>query len=367
MIDLYPELDTPALLVDLDVVERNVAEMAEVARRAGVSLRPHTKTHKCPQIARRQVRAGARGITVAKLGEAEVMAEAGLDDILLAYPLVGRIKLERLRALLERARVRVSLDSVEAAEGLGRVGRDRGEAVEVLVEVDTGFGRLGRPPGPPTVELVGEIARVSGVEVVGLLTHAGHAYRSGSPEERDAIAEREGTDLVATAELCQRAGHAVREVSVGSTPTARRAARVPGVTEIRPGTYVFNDVQQVRLGVASEETCAAWVLATVVAHPSEERFVVDAGTKALTSDGGDGRPYPGRGLVRGRPELRIEWLTEEHGVGVRTGSDDVRIGERLEIVPLHICACVNMFDLAYAVRGRRVVEELRIAGRGRVR
>jgi D-serine deaminase-like pyridoxal phosphate-dependent protein len=169
------ELDTPALLIDLDVLEANLAGMAAVAARAGVRLRPHTKTHKSPVIARMQLAAGAAGITCAKLGEAEVMADAGLDDLLIAYPLVGEAKLRRLRGLLERARVRVSLDSVEVAEGLGRVGRDLGRDVEVLAEVDTGLHRLGRPPGPPTAELVGQVARVPGVEVVGLLTHAGHS------------------------------------------------------------------------------------------------------------------------------------------------------------------------------------------------
>jgi len=363
----YPELDTPVLLSDLDVVERNLSEMAEVARSAGVKLRPHTKTHKCPEIARMQVAAGASGITVAKLGEAEIMADAGLTDILLAYPIWGEEKLRRLRALLERTSVRVSLDSAEVAEGIGRVGRDVGQEIPVLVEVDTGLHRLGHPPGEPTVRLVAEIARVPGVDVIGLLTHAGHSYSSRSPEELRAAAEHEGASLVETAELCARDGLEIREISVGSTPTARTAARVPGVTEIRPGTYVFNDVQQMRLGVASEDTCATRVLATVVAHPSEERFVIDAGTKCFTSDGGDGPPFPGRGVVAGRPGLRLDFMNEEHGVGHRTDDDDVRIGDRLQVIPLHVCSCVNMFDVAYGVRGGGVERELAIAGRGKVR
>jgi len=263
----YPELDTPSLLFDLDVLEANIAEMAAVARDAGVRLRPHTKTHKSPEIARMQLDAGASGITVAKLGEAEVMADAGIDDILVAYPIVGGRKLSRLRALLERARVRTTTDSVEVAEGLGEVGRARGEPVEVLVEVDTGLHRLGRPPGEPTAELVRDLSKIDGVHVIGLLTHAGHAYRAAADARREA-AEREGRDLVETAERCARDGFELREISVGSTPTARVVAGVAGVTEIRPGTYVFNDVQQMRLGVATEATCAARVLATVVSHPA---------------------------------------------------------------------------------------------------
>lgn len=367
MSEPYPDLDTPCLLVHLDALERNVAGMQRVADAAGVRLRPHTKTHKCPEIARMQLAAGARGITVAKLGEAEVMAEAGIDDILVAYPILGDAKLTRLRALAERVRVRVTTDSVEVAEGLGRVGRDLGHELPVLVEVDTGLGRLGRPPGEPTVALVRELVRVSGIRVLGLLTHAGHAYRARDAEELRRIAEEEGRALVETAERCAAEGIEFEEISVGSTPTARIVAGVAGVTEIRPGTYVFNDVQQMRLGVASEETCAARVLATVVAHPGPDRFVLDAGTKSFAADGSDGPPFPGRGVVVGRPELRLELMTEEHTVGRPTGSDDVRIGDRLEVIPLHVCSTVNLFDEAIGVRSGRVEQTFAIAARGRVR
>src|SRR5205085_1229757 len=198
----YPELDTPALLFDLDVLESNVTGMAKVGSDAGVRLRPHTKTHKCPEIAAMQIAAGATGITVAKLGEAEVMADAGQTDLLVAYPLWGEEKLRRLRALCERAAIRVSLDSVEVAEGIGRVGAELGRDIPVLVEVDTGLHRLGRPPLGPTVDLALAIARVPGVEVIGLLTHAGHAYRSTTREDLRRAAEREALDLVETADRC---------------------------------------------------------------------------------------------------------------------------------------------------------------------
>jgi len=362
-----PDLDTPSLLIDLDVLGRNIAEMQAVADAAGVRLRPHTKTHKCPDIARMQLDAGASGITVAKLGEAEAMIDAGIDDVLVAYPLVGEAKLARLRTLAERARVRTTTDSVEVAEGLARVGRDLGHDVPVLIEVDTGLHRVGRPPGEPTVALVRELAHLRGIEVLGLLTHAGHAYGSADAAALRTTAEREGLDLVETAERCADEGIELREISVGSTPTARIVAGVAGVTEIRPGTYVFNDVQQMRLGVATEAACAARVLATVVAHPTEERFVLDAGTKAFTSDGGDGPPFPGRGVVADRPELVLDFMNEEHAVGHRTGADDVVIGDRLEVIPLHACSTVNMFDEAIGVRGGEIVRSLAIAGRGKMR
>ncbi|GIV00337.1 MAG: alanine racemase [Actinomycetota bacterium] len=367
MSESYPELDTPCLLVHLDALERNIAEMQRVADAAGVRLRPHTKTHKCPEIAAMQLAAGARGITVAKLGEAEVMAEAGIDDVLVAYPIVGEAKLARLRALAERAGIRVTTDSVEVAEGLARVGRDLRRDLPVLVEVDTGLGRLGRPPGEPTVALVRELVRIRGIRVLGLLTHAGHAYRARDPGELRRIAEAEGDALVETAERCAAEGIELEEISVGSTPTARIVAGVAGVTEIRPGTYVFNDVQQMRLGVATTETCAARVLATVIAHPAPDRFVLDAGTKSFAADGTDGPPFPGRGVVVGRPELRLAFMTEEHTVGRPTGSDDVRIGDRLEVIPLHVCSTVNLFDEAIGVRSGRIERAFAIAARGRVR
>ncbi|MFF5205731.1 alanine racemase [Streptosporangium sp. NPDC000396] len=337
--------DTPALVVDLDIVEANIAEMAAVAERHAVRLRPHAKAHKMPDLARLQLDAGAAGITCAKLGEAEVMADAGFDDILLAYPVVGPLKLDRLRALRERARVRVSLDSVEVAEGLSALG-----GIEVLVEVDTGLGRLGRPPGEPTARLVRDIARIPGIEVVGLLTHAGHSYRAADPR---AAAVHEVSSLVETAGLCRDLG--LREISVGSTPTARHAAAVPGVTEIRPGAYVFNDGMTIRAGAATEDTVAARVVTTVVARPAPDRFVVDAGSKTLGA--GEGT------AVAGRPDLTLAFLSDEHGVWYGEGP---QIGDRLELIPFHICPVVNLFDVAAGTRGGEVVQELPIAARGRV-
>jgi D-serine deaminase-like pyridoxal phosphate-dependent protein len=364
MSSLVSELDTPALIVDLDVMESNIAEMAGIARRAGVKLRPHTKTHKSVAIARKQMDAGAAGITVAKLGEAEVMADAGFDDILVAYPLWGEQKLRHLRDLLERSKVRVSLDSVDVARGIGSAGLSAGVQVEVLVEVDTGFGRCGRPPGEPTVDLVRGVSEIEGLRVAGLLTHAGHSYKSETSEDLQAIANREGADLVRTAELCARAGIEIEEVSVGSTPTVRYVATVPGVTEIRPGTYVFNDATMMRLGVASVEQVAARVLATVVSRPADERFVIDAGTKALAAD------WMGAVddwlLFDGRPDLHIEFLTEEHGVGT-CPPGSLAIGDRLEVIPSHICPVFNLFDVAFGVRDVKVVEELTIDARARVR
>jgi D-serine deaminase-like pyridoxal phosphate-dependent protein len=360
------DLDTPALVIDLDRVETNINEMAQRSKDTGVRLRPHTKTHKIPEIARLQVDAGAAGITVAKVGEAEVMVAAGFDDVLIAYPIYGDAKLARLQALRDRARILVSLDSLEVAEGLGRLGVSSGQPIEIYVEVDTGHHRLGRAPGTPTVDLIKQLADINGITIIGLMTHAGHAYGAVSLSDRDVVVDKEIADLVMTKEMSAEAGVVFSEISVGSTPSARSELRHQGVTEVRPGTYVFNDTAMISLGVATVDTCAARILATVVGRPSDDRFVIDAGTKCFTSDG-VGRP----GWIQavGRDDLTMSFTTEEHGIGTIDLSLGGRldIGDKLEFIPSHICPVVNLFDSVYAARDGIVVDEFRVAGRGKVR
>ena len=361
------DVDTPALIVDLDKKEANIAVMATAAREGGVRLRPHTKTHKIPEFARMQVAAGAAGITCAKVGEAEVMVEDGLDDILIAYPIVGHSKISRLERLRERSRILVSIDSLEVAQGLSRVGVHGAGPLEVYVEVDTGHHRLGRAPGADSARLVQQIADVPGIEVIGLLTHAGHSY-AADLAQREAVVRREAQDLLATKELCAQLGVTFSEISVGSTPSARMEARhrADGITEVRPGTYIFNDTAMVSLGVATYDTCAAFVLATVVSRPDEHRFVIDAGTKCFTSDG-VGRPDWIK--VAGWDDLSMSFTTEEHGVGTLDTSRGGRleIGDKLLLIPSHVCPVFNLFDSAVVVRGEEVVDEVLVRGRGKVR
>ena len=360
------DVDTPALVIDLERVEINIAAMAARARASGVRLRPHTKTHKMPDIARLQIDAGASGITCAKLGEAEVLVDAGFDDILIAFPVYGGSKLARLQALRNRARIQVTLDSLEVARGLGALGVASGDPVEVLVEVDTGLHRMGLEPGDATVELVTRLVEIDGIAVMGLLTHAGHAYGVNGPPQRTELVKREMDDLLSTQRRLVDLGISVREISVGSTPTVGEELRQRGVTEVRPGTYVFNDTTMIRLGVATESTCAAHVIATVVSRPSHDRFVVDAGTKCLTSDGAG---QPGWIQFAGREDLTMDFMNEEHGVGridVSRGSS-LSIGDKVLMIPSHVCPVINLFDHATATRGERVVGQLEVAGRGKVR
>ncbi|HSN02775.1 MAG TPA: alanine racemase [Acidimicrobiales bacterium] len=359
------DLETPTLVIDLDRVEFNIAHMASLARDAGVRLRPHTKTHKMPEIARLQVAAGASGITCAKLGEAEVMVEAGFDDILLAYPLYGREKLARLARLRERARIQVSLDSIEVALGLAQLGVTAGDPVEVYVEVDTGLHRTGALPGEPAAQLVARLADLKGLRVVGLMTHAGHAYGTSDANERRRVVAREMDDLRRTRALCAEAGVELGEISVGSTPSVRDEIASGIATEVRPGTYVFNDTTMIAHGVATPDTCAAHVLATVVSRPTEDRFVLDAGSKCLTSEN-VGRS--GWIQVVGRDDLVMDFVSEEHGVGhidLERGAP-LAIGDKVRLIPSHVCPVVNLFDSVTTSRGERVEGRVAVSARGRV-
>ncbi|MGB8645758.1 MAG: alanine racemase, partial [Anaerolineae bacterium] len=351
---------------DFDKLERNIARMQQVADDAHVKLRPHTKTHKTPAIAIKQLRAGARGITVAKTGEAEVMERSNIIDILIAFPLQGASKIQRLLDLNERANLRVSLDSYKVVQDIAEAALARRQRVKVLIEVDPGFHRVGVQPGAPVLELAREISGLQGVELVGLFTHAGQAYGAHSLDEVAAIAEQEGRCVVESAELLRQNGIPVAEVSVGSTPTAPFVARVPGVTEIRPGNYVFYDASQIALGSCAPDDCAMSVIGSVVArHP--DRLVLDTGTKALTSDKLAAHLVQGHGIIKGYEQrLLIERLSEEHAtVKILDGGALPSIGDKLEIIPNHACTTTNLYDHFYEARGGQVVQEHRIQARGR--
>ncbi len=282
------DLDTPSVIVDRDRLERNIAEMADLAREAGVALRPHIKTHKTPEIARRQLAAGAVGVTCAKIGEAEALADAGLTDFFIAHPLVTVAKARRLAALARRPGVEVAtiVDSPQGIAALSAVFAGEGGLLDVLVKVDTGLGRVGTPPGAPTVALARQIAAAPGLRFAGVCAHEGFSYSQPEPAARDAATRAGVAALVATARELAAAGLRCERVSVGSTPGARAAMTVPGVTEVRPGNYVFYDAMQVGLGVVPVARCALTVLATVVSHSARDRAVLDAGSKTLTSDKG---------------------------------------------------------------------------------
>jgi D-serine deaminase-like pyridoxal phosphate-dependent protein len=357
------DLPTPAVLVDLDVLERNIARMAERARAARVRLRPHGKTHKVVEIGRMQIAAGAAGLSLAKVGEAEVFAEAGFSDIFLAYPTVGGDRGRRLLALSDRLRLAVGADSVEGARTLSDVFRAARRTIELMLKVDCGYRRVGVEPAR-ALEVARILAELPGVHLRGVFTHAGQVYHAETPEEVARISRHEGETLSAVARGLRAAGLAAEEVSVGSTPTAAGSMRVSGVTECRPGNYVYYDASQVALGTCSLKDCAMTVSATVVSVPAPERAVVDAGSKTLSSD--PLRPRgEGHGLVLGTAS-RLERLSEEHGVVKVEPGDRFRVGQRVAILPNHACVVSNLHDRVYGVRDGRLETELRVAARGRV-
>jgi D-serine deaminase-like pyridoxal phosphate-dependent protein len=357
------DLPTPAVLVDLDVLERNIARQAERARKAGVRLRPHAKTHKCPEIARMQLAAGAAGISLAKTSEAEVFAAAGFDDIFIAYPIVGAGKAERLLALSDRLRLAVGCDSLEGALGLSNVFHAAKRRLDVLLKIDVGYHRVGVLPESAAV-IACRIAELPGISLRGIFTHAGQVYQAETPQAVAQIGRHEGETLVETAAALRQAGVAVEEVSVGSTPSARHSMQIAGVTECRPGNYVFHDGSQVALGTCVPEDCAMTIVATVVSVPAPDRAVVDAGSKTLSQDSLRPRPN-GHGLILGA-RTRLQSLSEEHGVARVEDGDSFRVGQRVRILPNHACVVSNLHDRLYGVRAGRVETEFRIAARGRV-
>jgi D-serine deaminase-like pyridoxal phosphate-dependent protein len=357
-------IPTPCVVVDLDVLERNVTRMASRAREAHVRLRPHAKTHKCPEIAALQRAAGAWGLSVAKVGEAEVFVAAGFDDIFVAFPAVGSDKGRRLLRLSDSARLACGVDSVEGAETLAAPFRAAGRTLDVLLKVDVGYGRVGVLP-EQAVELATRIGALGGLRLRGVFTHAGHGYGATTRAELDAIARQEGTTLAGTARALASHGLAADEVSVGSTPTAAVAMREAGVTECRPGNYVFHDGSQVALGTCALEDCALTVVATVVSVPAAGRAVLDAGSKTLSSD--PLRPLAGGyGQILGSSS-RIEKLSEEHGVVALAAGEQMRVGQRVRVLPNHACVVANLHDRLVGVSSGRVEAILRVAARGRVR
>lgn len=361
-------LDTPSLLLDLDVMEANIKRIDSFAKEQEIAWRPHIKTHKSVEIAKRQIAAGACGITVAKVSEAEVMAKAGISNILIAYPLASRTKLERVAALLPEADIILAIDSAEQARHVQRFFQEAGHVIEVWIKVDSGLRRCGADPGAPTLELAKEVSGMPNLRLKGLFTHAGHSYAASSPEQIEQIAQYEGTCIVESAQLCERNGIPIEVRSVGSTPTYRRAGQVPGITEVRPGNAVFFDAIQVGLGVASYDQCALRLIGTVVSKRPGERIVLDTGSKSLALDQGahGNATVKGFGHVVDHPEIVLQRLSEEHGVAAIDGETKLELLDRVQIIPNHACTVMNLFDAVHVVRDGRVVGTWKVDARGNV-
>jgi D-serine deaminase-like pyridoxal phosphate-dependent protein len=354
------DLETPCVVIDLARVEANLKRAQEHATANGYRLRPHTKTHKLPRFARRQVELGAHGITVQKLGEAEVMAAAGLTDIFVPYNLIGEKKLNRLKALNDRITIAVTADSPETVAGYNAAFKDSAaRPLAVLVECDTGGGRCGVQTPEAALALAQAIVAAPGLRFGGLMTYP--------PRGRVAEADRW---LFEAKTMLETAGIEVPVLTSGNTPdmwTLAENVQVPDrqiLIEKRPGTYIYFDRSQVAFGSATFDDCALTVLATVVSRPTPTRAVIDAGSKSLSSDLFGQTGY---GVVLGREDTTIASLSEEHGV-IELGapSDWPRIGERLRIVPNHCCVVSNLFDDVHLLAPDGGIETVPVAARGRV-
>lgn len=352
------DLATPATVVFPERLERNIAAMADKATSVGAALRPHAKTHKCRQIAARQLALGARGLTVATLREAEILTEPGgaagpyPDDVFVAYPMWPTDDLvRRLRDLCERATVRVGVDSADAAVRLTPLAG----LLRVMIEVDCGLSRSGVQPGE--VRPIAQAAASAGLGVAGVFTFPGHGYRPGAGP---AAARDEREALAAAAGALEAAGFGEIERSGGSTPTAK-LVRPGDVTELRPGVYVFNDAQQVELGTATLDDVALAVTATVVSRPRPGCAVLDSGSKVLGAD----RPAwsSGFGLLADWPAARITGLWEHHAVVSVEAGDGPSLGEQVAVVPNHVCNAVNLVPELIVVSDGAVVDRWPVAAR----
>ena len=349
------EYGTPVAVIDMDRVERNIARIQAACDAAGIANRPHIKTHKSPVLAKLQIEAGARGITCQKLGEAEVMVDAGIDDILISYNLLGEEKMARLAALQARAKMTVAADNPTVVASLTQAAAASGRPLSVVVECDTGRKRAGVETPAEAIALAREIAASRGLTFAGFMLYP---TESGWAEAQKFYDE--------ALEGVRTFGLDARMVSTGGSPNLKNLGKLKGATEHRPGTYIYNDRMQVAAGVASWDDCALNIYSTVVSRAGPDRGILDAGSKTLTSDTGSG--LDGHGLILEHPQARIARFAEEHGF-LDLGRSNTRpqVGDIVRIVPNHVCVVVNMMDEVVMVRGDEIIGTLQVAARGKLR
>ena len=349
------EYGTPVAVIDMDRVERNIARVQKACEAAGVANRPHIKTHKSPMLAKLQVAAGAKGITCQKLGEAEVMAEAGIDNILITYNLLGEEKMARLGALQAKAHMTVAADNATVVSSLTQAAAASGHPLSVVVECDTGRKRAGVETPAEAIALARTIAASKGLTFAGFMlypTETGWAEAQKFYDEALAGVRAHGLDATM--------------VSTGGSPNLKNLGKLKGATEHRPGTYIYNDRMQVDAGVATWDDCALNIYSTVVSRAGPDRGILDAGSKTLTSDTGSG--LDGHGLILEHPEARIAKFAEEHGFLDLTRSNTrPEVGDVVRIIPNHVCVVVNMMDEVVMVRGDEILGTLKVEARGKLR
>ena len=354
------ELDTPALLIDLDKMETNIATMANYFSTVNTDLRPHVKTHKTPIIAHKQIAAGAIGVTCAKLGEAEAVIHAGIRDVLIANQVVGAQKIARLINLAKHSEIMVAVDSAENVQAISEAAGAKGATVRMLVEVNIGMDRCGVEPGKPTLALAEQIHRSPNVIFEGLMGYEGHTVAKPNRSERDATAREAMQRLVDAKHYLEKYGVQVSIMSGGGTGTFNITGSIPEMTEVQAGSYVLMDSTYRNVqGVGDHFDCALSVLATVVSRPSANRVIADTGLKVLAKEFGIPQPIGINGV-------EMTGLSEEHGkMQVSDENVSLKPGDKLEILPTHCCTTVNLHDKYYGIRNGIVESVWNIAARGK--
>ena len=358
-------MDTPCLLIEEPIMRANLAQMAAQCNANGCALRPHIKTHKSVALARIQEEYGINGITISKLREGEIMAEAGFTDLFMAYPIVGREKIQRAGALAKKVRLILSVDSIEGAKALNEGAEHMGVSFEVRLEIDTGMGRSGVLL-EQAVPLAKAVSTLPHLRLTGISTYRNMIYHGQPHSDRMLCGQEEVKIMVSLQKELLREGIEIREVSTGSTATAVPCAAVGGITEVRPGTYIFYDRMQEEKGACTPDMFAAFVETTVISVKGN-LVVIDAGTKSISTDcpGVAPHSFSGFGRVIGHDQLLLDFMTEEHGMLTNHNPHDcIRVGDRLRIIPNHICTTVNMYDQAYLFNDGLAVCTIQIDARG---
>lgn len=359
---------TPYVVINERKLRNNIKNMSKMAKEKNVNLRPHIKTHKLPYIAKMQLAEGAVGITVAKIAEAKVMAEHGIEDIFIAYPIVTASKAEEICKLNQQlSNLIVAADSIVGAKILNDCAEKYNQKLQVRLEIDTGLRRTG-VLYTEAVSLAKEISEMDNLILQGIFTFKGAVYQGEGTDDTEAAGREEGDLMVEIARQIRESGISLEDISVGSTPTAKSAADVNGVTEIRPGTYVFNDAMQVKLGVSDWDECAAYVVSTVVSKPSTDYVVIDGGSKTFATDvqpNSSPLNLKGFGIVQEYPDAEFVRMNEEHGI-VNLDSSTVEIGEEISIIPNHICSTVNLHNYVFLLKENNEFQKLTVEARGLV-
>ena len=354
--DWKNDIPTPALVINYDVMQKNIDTMVKFARENNVNHRPHVKTHKCPIIGHLQLKAGCKGISVAKVGEAEVFAQCGIDDIFIANQVIDPTHIDRLVKLSKYIKIRCAVDSRKNILDIGRISVKNNTEVEVFLDINLGLGRSGVDAGEPALEMANFIKKTEGLKLVGLFGYEGHLGSMVNLEQKESMANECFKNMVDTRDLLNDNGFNVNHISTSGSSTYMYAAKYDGITEIRPGMYIFSDAHLHRVNPVFDY--AATILATIQNQTGKKEFTTDAGTQAIAT--GDGKP-----VFKDFPKAKIRVMNEEHTQFKAIGAGDLEIGQKIQLIPAHICPTLNLYDYLHVVKNNEFIGKWRIYARGK--